>query len=1635
MGEAKTPGPDHPSSTWSLGVCNPSGLQGKATLLSGIDAEVIAISETHLTAVSRSTVLASLRAHSRYKYLVTGAPLAPRTTASQAGQYSGVGVVSAVPSRALCVDWPPDLFDTGRVQVVGSFLGNMWVTGAVAYGYPQSKYHVNASQRTEAMLDSLCTHMTQVATGPRYLCGDWNLDSSQVSIAATLSALGWKECQDLEFARSGKPPQMTCKMKTRKDYLWISPELVASFHGLNVQHDRFPDHSTLVASFALDSAFVTRYLWPVPQAVPWKRVPDQIPAMDFCTGSPTELYRDLWRAQETQAQQVLKQDWHDTMQGRGQHTKPLKRKGWATPLKKGRSVDFQPSFFGFNVQHARWMKQLRRLHNYRLWAAANFSQCPLQSWTHGLYLWRSILQASGFGRSFQQWWLSRAVAGFHDVGSVPDFPPSADVACVLCDSFEGEVRCLERRLRLAQRAAKTCAHDRNPNLIFRDTRKSFPEPVTSLLQRKTAQVVSVDFEDVAVEIHPPVTFDESRPVCLGEKLVGVIHATDTKVYLEDVTHATLEGPISQTHPVGHLDHIFEAFHEQWKTRWCRHDEVPHSRWQQLVDFAQAHLPSQPAPALVITPPLLRAEVGRKKAHAATGLDGVSRADLLQVSPQVLQSLCSMYSRAEDDGMWPQQVTAGRVSSLAKVANPETPNEFRPITVFALCYRAFSSLHARTLLDWADTWCHPDIFGNRKNSQTAQLWRALVSQIQQAHDQNLPLSGLCADVEKCFNCLPRWLILSIALHVGTPFRTLCAWAGAMSSMTRHFKVRESHSPGFQTSTGLAEGCALSCYGMLLLDDLMHRYLAFQFPSLRTLSFVDNWDMVTWDSTVAVRQLDALLDFARLSDLTIDMKKTFAWSTCSEVRSALRQAGIPVQSFAKDLGAHVAFTRQHTNKTVRDRLDSLAPLWTQLKASKASYKLKLKALRCVAWPRGLFAISSAPISSSTWWQHRRKATQALNFDKAGVNPILLLGLVECTVDPELVALLHTVRDARLDCPSAFWSAELYPQAIGLLTSPASSPCVILLSRLQSVGLSVLPDGSLLDFVGTFDPAVINYSELCLRIQLSWQQRVAAEVAHRKDFGGLGFADVWLTRKVLQALPVDQQSLLRVSLAGGLFTQDAHSHWNQSSGICKWCDQLDSLQHRYYECPHTRDLRDQLAPTLCQVRHLVPDALALRSWALLPPSYPQWLRLLDSIPAGPSTVFTPFAVGIWNEVFTDGSCLWQASNAYRVAAWSAVLASPFSASWTYSCRGVLGTGWLPGLIQSAFRSELFALAFVLHHASCGGFRVRVHSDCLGVVSRFHLFTLGKTKLKVNSANADLWQWILDSVARLGLEAVQVVKVAAHKSLSDAATRRDAWLFWNNGAADQVAKYTNLSRPTQFWSVWQQYVQEVESAALLHQQACNLHVAVALRSVQDMTVRTLDEENVVAPRQTRQFEQVYDVTQWTGTVPPALALEYGVNMMDQVARWWQTRSVLMDQEPVRWISFPHLYIDFQMSWGSAGPIKHKSVWLDPCTRKYLEPERHSFLHRVKWFRRMLKVFWTATGQQIALAQCRCWGDVIHSHVNAASVKWDSACLFHAEQWLQVECKTPCHRGTAALKALPIARCHRGMAMSRHPTNVGVPG
>ena len=129
-----------------------------------------------------------------------------------------------------------------------TYLSNFWLNGGVLYGIPPGVTHPRAWERTMDMLDFAVNHLLCACVGPRFLSGDWNFEPHQVRAWNTLESAGWIEIQDLWERLSGQVPQKTCKAKTRKDYLWISPELARLFVSLDF-HDTFDDHLVMRATF------------------------------------------------------------------------------------------------------------------------------------------------------------------------------------------------------------------------------------------------------------------------------------------------------------------------------------------------------------------------------------------------------------------------------------------------------------------------------------------------------------------------------------------------------------------------------------------------------------------------------------------------------------------------------------------------------------------------------------------------------------------------------------------------------------------------------------------------------------------------------------------------------------------------------------------------------------------------------------------------------------------------------------------------------------------------------------------------------------------------------------------------------------------------------------------------------------------------------------------------------------------------------------------------------------------------------------------------------------------------------------------------------------------------------------------
>ena len=289
IGEAAVPGPPPP--VWSLGVCNPSGLLNKGHLLDPrVDCWIVC--ETHLTQASCHAFRSGLRADgSSFKWFVSGAPVKCRSTVSAVGAWSGVAMVSKWPARALPVDWPRAVHDSSRLLCSTVFIHDLWVSGVTVYGTPTGPTHPHAKQTTDRLLSHAVSRIAQ-SHGPRFVGGDFNHDPQSLESIDQLVALGFRDVQDVFYMQTGIHPKPTCKMKTRRDFLYISPELQTMLVSCTVDHNAWPDHAAVIASFRGGNADLVHFPWPVPGSIPWNRLHGRAEGsfVDFSHGDCDMMY-------------------------------------------------------------------------------------------------------------------------------------------------------------------------------------------------------------------------------------------------------------------------------------------------------------------------------------------------------------------------------------------------------------------------------------------------------------------------------------------------------------------------------------------------------------------------------------------------------------------------------------------------------------------------------------------------------------------------------------------------------------------------------------------------------------------------------------------------------------------------------------------------------------------------------------------------------------------------------------------------------------------------------------------------------------------------------------------------------------------------------------------------------------------------------------------------------------------------------------------------------------------------------------------------------------------------------------------------------------------------------------------------
>ncbi len=1477
IGEASHPGPSK-SVEWVVGTFNPNGLGHRADIVASLPGDFWGVTETHLSRIGIQKFSCGLRCNqSDYVHVVPGKPCPLRARSKEAGDFTGVAALSKWPCRSLPHSIPSAIYDSSRVQVVGTCIQGIWITIGILYGFPKSTSHIHPKFSTEQHLEAIIDRVACQSCGPRIIMGDFNWEQSELHQLSRLEDLGFVEIQSLANSWWGTPILPTGTGSRRIDYVYISKELVGLFKGVTVDDSQWPDHSSVSATFQSHANALEKFQWFIPKKPEWPSHPWQF---EFCPSdhhSPSIQYAEFWQQVEQQASNERcrqgKTPFQPCEKGRGQTLETKQTSFCSAPIRKGRSGEMHPAFYGNSVKYKQIFKQARRLQSFvRALQSDNANQLH-----HLPSLWDSICRSSGFPGGFCRWWECEGSSLVAQPISISYCIPSLQEAELIYQAVQRYVKSFEQKL--IRERVKNAKQKRLNDLryVFKDCQRDQPKKVDILIDSRHCEVTEIIPEDSAIVVEPSIDILSDVPICHNGRPFEVIHAEADCIWVDDHSAFSVGDSIRQTKVLSDVPSIFEAFRKEWEPRWNRVTKILPSQWTQITDFARKCLPKTPWTFRSWDPSSFQGAVRGKKRNAATGPDGVSRDDLLALPQSVHERIIGMYKEIEESNKWPTQLTVGIVSSLEKKPDAFQTVDYRPIVVFPLLYRVWASFRAKDFLQSFVAIVPDGVKGGIPSRQAKSIWYEAAILLERAHLDSEAYIGVVADLSKAFNMLPREPIWVALDAMGVPVWFIKTWASYVTCQSRRFKIRDSVGPPIFSDVGFPEGCALSICSMAIIDALLDCWLRPVHPTVQIVSYVDDWQIMHRSLQCHEEIIQALWDFVDAVRMKIDKTKTFAWATSPQDRKVLRQSSnMKIVLCAKELGAHLNFCKKIGNRSILDRIGAMGHAWQLLRKSLSPYHHKITALRMLAWPRSLYGISVVRLGPLNYAALRTGALRGLRQDRIGSNPCLHLPLSGFSCDPEGYAIFQTIKDARDHA-----EADSFRNLLGLYGTspslfPSNGPVTILAGRVSRLGWKLQPDGRFRDNIGFIDVFTTHIDDIKFRIALAWGWILTAELNHRKDFDGLQRVDLGTTGAILRQFSAADQVYLRCSLDGTMVTQKDRKHFQEGNlGLCAFCGAEDSSEHRVWMCPEFATIRKTFPTKYVECLQTLPPCTVQHAWAIRPQSYDKLAEQFEALSDLPPSAYKiPLVTSDYLDLFCDGTCRFPHAKPLKMAAWAVTMAHSKGNGYD---NDLLAAGVVPGQHQSAFRAELFGFRHAL--AIAVEVRVpvvRIWCDCQSVVNMAIRMQKGLLVEKPNGSHADVWNEVRRLLLQLD-QRLMICHVFSHNQISSGLSEIEMWAYWHNSLTDIAAAKMNGQRTEEFWESWRQAASDFEWYDDLFTEVAKLHVTIGKQAdALQKTVRN-HKKNVDVQDVGKQIVQPkkYIVT-------TAAIRKHGANIVQTLHEWW---------------------------------------------------------------------------------------------------------------------------------------------------------
>ena len=904
-------------------------------------------------------------------------------------------------------------------------------------------------------------------------------------------------------------------------------------------------------------------------------------------------------------------------------------------------------------------------------------------------------------------------------------------------------------------------------------------------------------------------FHVGQHAFFGDATILILKQNETVITFNTVSgKIPTQGSLEQSSFAYNADEIAAEFEKFWSPIWNRDtdiEEVDLSCWQDFQNLVETfECPQFDIRISLDDPEIWFQTIHALKSHRAQGVCGW-RAEELKLLPfRAVKHLCTLFNHLIFPNGMPAELMKARVVLLAKVPDPKSMKDGRPITILSLLVRLASKVIADQALRQLSAVLPPSISGGLPGRGARDHIMLQHAEIESAISSKTDLGGYTLDLVKAFNKIPRAPLKALFHKFGVCPVATNYWFSSLSRLVRHCNVLGSLGPPVGSTCGVPEGDSASVLAMVLLSSAF--YYAHVSPQLTPYAYADNWSWLSTSTREQIRAVQKVLSFTTSIRMDIDHTKSWCWGTTKSFRDACQNINllfpdglttIDVRTEAKDLGIQINYNKAVILGSQKDRLQNGISRCERLKWIPLSIQEKAKMIQTAIWPTALYSADSLTLGAKHFDNLRRAATNALVYEHKIASTVITCACFSPALqDPLVFVVVQLLRNFRRivhyfpdKARAMFQFAKSFDQ------KNSYGPAGAMATYLSKIGWSFGDNGVIHGPLGYhLDLFTSSSKEIKRCITMSWHSQVQKLCAHRKGITE-HVPDCALTARVFQQLPPCDQSFIALNLNGGFQSGSIKQHWSDENAIaCPLCGLDETRIHRVLECHALQGIRDKHNCAVEILQNIRPE------WVYHPIARQHedaaFLRLVfrtrDFPPLEP---FQLHEQGNPIRIYTDGSCEYPCLVDARRAAWAIVQDLTQSSDQ----RKFLGTTindhvepsqylyvHTTGLVfgsQSAARAELSAVAFAI---LCMGITSPVLEMDIFTDSQYvcnlvaKLVKFGSACFNHKTPNFDLVHIL---ITRWDSSRYRLHKVKAHTSIDDHDDGIVRWHTLANHLADTAA------------------------------------------------------------------------------------------------------------------------------------------------------------------------------------------------------------------------------------------------------------